>query len=234
MLEWKQWVLQYGKCSSTVILDHRRVADDDSKSKADARVRVDELPEALRRLSDVMLGINPSWDIFEWLEKRAIEELEIISMDLDAERLQMEQRMKRLDDILGRLPRDDVLRIDPNQRNLFDCFDLSIFGPVNHLAERAMQADVTEDEVVHPASSLLTFLPGEDEDDPLLAMTAQMVLMYIDDTIGGGAPYATSEGIFLQLIERGVNEDEIDEAIDHLLAKGSIYEIDDDCFIPEN
>ena len=32
--------------------------------------------------------------------------------------------------------------------------------------------------------------------------------------------------------EHGVAPDEIDEAIDHLLAIGALVEIDDDCFIP--
>jgi len=229
-------MLLVGKCSSTVILHSGEVADDDTNSRAGARIRVDDLPEALQRLSDVMLGINPSWDLYEWLEKRAIEELDIISLDLESERLQTEQRLKRLDDLVGRMMQgNDVLRIDPNQKNLFDCFDLSIFGPVNHLAERALTADAAnENEDIHPAHSLLTYLPGEDEDDPLLAMSAQMVLMFIDDVIGAGAGYATTEDIFTKLIGSGIDEHEIDEAIDHLLSKGSIHEIDDDCFITEN
>ena len=227
----------YGKCSSTVIIDSGGVADDDSNSRAGAKIRVDDLPESLQRLSDVMLGINPSWNLYQWLEKRALEELEIISLDLEVERLQIEQRLKRLDDLVGRMTQNEnILRIDPNQRNLFDCFDLSVFGPINHLAERALHADVaaTEDEDIHPAHALLTFLPGEDEDDPLLAMSAQMVLMLIDDLVGKGAPFATTGDIFAKLIESGIDEHEIDAAIDHLLSKGTIHEIDDDCFIPEN
>ena len=42
---------------------------------------------------------------------------------------------------------------------------------------------------------------------------------------------ATLEAIFERMLEHGVEEEEIDEAIDYLLTTGGLIEVDDDCFI---
>jgi hypothetical protein len=42
---------------------------------------------------------------------------------------------------------------------------------------------------------------------------------------------ATLNVIFQRMTSHGVSEDEIDEAIDHLLSTGGIIEVDDDCFL---
>ena len=42
---------------------------------------------------------------------------------------------------------------------------------------------------------------------------------------------ATINVIFERMLEHGVEEEEIDEAIDYLLTTGGLIEVDDDCFI---
>jgi hypothetical protein len=55
--------------------------------------------------------------------------------------------------------------------------------------------------------------------------------MIIDGEIEKGEPVATLDVIFKRMSTLGVSEDEIDEAIDHLLSTGGIIEVDDDCFL---
>ena len=55
--------------------------------------------------------------------------------------------------------------------------------------------------------------------------------MIIDGEIEKGEPVATLNSIFQRMLSHGVSEDEIDEAIDHLLSTGAIIEVDDDCFL---
>jgi uncharacterized tellurite resistance protein B-like protein len=74
-------------------------------------------------------------------------------------------------------------------------------------------------------------LPDDQGDDPLLAVACQLVVMIIDGEIEKGEPMATLNVIFQRMTSHGVSEDEIDEAIDHLLSTGGIIEVDDDCFL---
>ena len=55
--------------------------------------------------------------------------------------------------------------------------------------------------------------------------------MIVDGEIEKGEPVATLEAIFERMLEHGVEEEEIDEAIDYLLTTGGLIEVDDDCFI---
>jgi hypothetical protein len=74
-------------------------------------------------------------------------------------------------------------------------------------------------------------MPDEECDDPLLAVTAQLMLMAAQDKIGRGSSWADLEDLFTPLLERGIIPEECDEALDHLLMTGQIHEIDDDCFV---
>ena len=74
-------------------------------------------------------------------------------------------------------------------------------------------------------------MPDDQGDDPLLAVACQLVVMIIDGEIEKGEPVATLDVIFKRMSALGVSENEIDEAIDHLLSTGGIIEVDDDCFL---
>ena len=55
--------------------------------------------------------------------------------------------------------------------------------------------------------------------------------MIVDGQIEKGEPVATIEVIFERMLEHGVEEEEIDEAIDYLLTAGGLIEVDDDWLI---
>ena len=65
----------------------------------------------------------------------------------------------------------------------------------------------------------------------MLAVACQLVVMIVDGEIEKGEPVATLEAIFERMLQHGVEEEEIDEAIDYLLTTGGLIEVDDDCFI---
>ena len=76
-------------------------------------------------------------------------------------------------------------------------------------------------------------MPGEPSDDPFLAITAQSILFEIHRIIGKGRDSAPLEMIAKTLLARKISEEEIEEALDHLLMQGEIHEVDDNCFIAE-
>ena len=138
----------------------------------------------------------------------------------------MEQRIHRLEAISKRIELEDVHEVPRGQTNLFDCFDLS--GPLKHLSNRIEE---TANEEMHPVGTFLNLMPDEGCDDPLLAVTAQLMLIAAQEKIGRGSSWADLEDLFTPLLERGIIQEECDEALDHLLMTGQIHEIDDDCFI---
>ena len=77
---------------------------------------------------------------------------------------------------------------------------------------------------------MTNYLPGEDTDDPLLAITAQHVLLQISNLMDENMGVAPAEKIFQELNARQINDDEINEAINYLLMQASIIEIDEDIF----
>ena len=121
--------------------------------------------------------------------------------------------------------------MDPRQRNLFDCFDIiERVIPEVDLSNNGTEEIENE---LHPAKSLLDYLPGEMSDDPLLAVVAQLVLLEMDSLIEKNAEMVTIETLCELLNERGISNEEVDEAIDHLLLTGAIHEVDEDCFVPD-
>jgi len=56
--------------------------------------------------------------------------------------------------------------------------------------------------------------------------------MAVDAELTGGEPVATLEAILEFTHHSNIEVEEVEEALDHLLAIGGLLEVDDDCFIP--
>ena len=201
---------------------------EDSRDKSERRLRLDQMPVAVKRLVDTMIGIDPNFEIEDWLIQKANEDLALIELDIERERKQLEQRIYRLESLAKRLAPEDIREVPKGQTNLFDCFDIPL--PLKHLTNRI--EDITDEEP-HPAGTFINLLPNDGCDDPLLAVTAQMMLIVAQEKVGKGASWIDLEDLFSPLLENGISQEECDEALDHLLITSQIHEIDDDCFIPD-
>ena len=201
---------------------------EDSRDKSGRRLRLDQMPVAVKRLVDTMIGIDPNFEIEDWLIQKANEDLALIELDIERERKQLEQRIYRLESLAKRLAPEDIREVPKGQTNLFDCFDIPL--PLKHLTNRI--EDITDEEP-HPAGTFINLLPNDGCDDPLLAVTAQMMLIVAQEKVGKGASWIDLEDLFSPLLENGISQEECDEALDHLLITSQIHEIDDDCFIPD-
>ena len=201
---------------------------DDSKDWGESKLRVEEMPISVQKLVDAMLSIDPHFTIESWLEEKAIEDLNLIKSDINREKIQLEQRLYRLQNIVNKLDPVDIREVPNGQTNLFDCFDIP--ESFKHISERIDDSNYEEP---HPAGTFLNLFPNDDCDDPLLAVTAQMMLIFIQEKTGKGASWVEIADIYKPMIENGVSIEECDEAIDHLLVTGQIHEIDDDCFIAD-
>ena len=209
---------------------HHKVSEGD--------IAVDQMPEMVQRLVEVMRGVNPTWGLEKWLTEQAALALELISIDLSREKVIIEQRLHRLEAIGRRLDVLDDQDNDPFQRNIFDCFDLEVDPSLNGLGKRTANSEDSieltrnAEIVMHPANNFLELLPDEESDDPLLAVVCQMLLIHVETELSQGQQCATLETIFKHLNSSGISPEEIDEALDHLLMNGTLIEIDDDCFVP--
>ena len=67
--------------------EHNIMAED-SRDKSERRLRVDQLPLAVKRLVDTMIGIDPNFEIEDWLIQKANEDLALIQLDIQRERRQ--------------------------------------------------------------------------------------------------------------------------------------------------
>lgn len=201
---------------------------DDSKDWGESKLRVEEMPISVQKLVDAMLSIDPHFSIESWLEEKAKEDLNLIKSDINREKIQLEQRLYRLQNIVNKLDPVDIREVPNGQTNLFDCFDIP--ESFKHISERIDDSNYEEP---HPAGTFLNLFPNDDCDDPLLAVTAQMMLIFIQEKTGKGASWVEIADIYKPMIENGVSIEECDEAIDHLLVTGQIHEIDDDCFIAD-
>ena len=201
---------------------------EDNRDQSERRLRIDQMPIAVKRLVDAMIGIDPHFKIEDWLIRKAKEDLALLETDLEREKLQLKQRINRLEAIAKRLAPEDIRETPEGQTNLFDCFDIPL--PLRHLANRVEEI---VDEEPHPAGTFINLLSDDECDDPLLAVTAQMMLIVAQEKVGRGANWISLEDLFSPLTNNGISADECNEALDHLLIKGKIHEIDDDCFIPD-
>ncbi|HIF91170.1 MAG TPA: hypothetical protein EYQ58_06535 [Candidatus Poseidoniales archaeon] len=209
---------------------------EDVSNNSEKQIHLNSLPDEVQRLADTMAGIEPDWDIKQWMIDQANMTLDIISMDLNRERLTIEQRLHRVNSIAQRLEPLSDGEIDPDQRNLFDCFDLNDAHGIRGLGQRAAepneQLPVELDDATHPANAFLNFLPDDHGDDPLLAIACQLMLFVVESVMAKGEPVATLDSIYDGMTEHGVNVEETEEALEHLLTTGGLVEVDDDCFIP--
>jgi len=194
-----------------------RPQDDGSGSP---RIDVRSLPDSVARLWETMLRLDPSWDLSEWLDKCATDELELVEGHLGRERLRLEQRLHRIETLVKRLRRQrEVVErstwTDPNQRNLFDVYEKDASGAVSDDDEGMAAVDY---------GSL-----GID-DDPLLAIVAEHVLSIIEKALEGGSNQVHFDSLVDELDTVGIRADEVDEAVAWLLQRRVITELEQDCF----
>ena len=196
---------------------------DPEENASGPRIDVRNLPESVSHLWEAMLRQNPSWDLFKWLDERASEELELLESHLGRERLRTEQRLHRIENLSKQMKRRrENSRLahtkDPNQKNLFDVYNLS------DNEKPKLSGDEIETEPLIDLGSLSA------DDDPLLAYVSQKILMAIEDSnlLGEGLHF---DEILRLLQSPVITSDDIDESISWLLQKREIVEIERDVFI---
>ena len=196
---------------------------DPEENASGPRIDVRNLPESVSHLWEAMLRQNPSWDLSKWLDERASEELELLESHLGRERLRTEQRLHRIENLSKQMKRRrENSRLahtkDPNQKNLFDVYNLS------DNEKPKLSGDEIETEPLIDLGSLSA------DDDPLLAYVSQKILMAIEDSnlLGEGLHF---DEILRLLQSPVITSDDIDESISWLLQKREIVEIERDVFI---
>jgi len=186
------------------------------------RIDVSTLPESVVQLWETMLRLDPRWDLSDWLDNRATEELELVEVHLGRERLRVEQRLHRIEALVRRLKRkreaaQGTSWTDPHQRNLFD-----VYEPSNEIRTK----ENCDSEEVVPLVDLGAL--GSD-DDPLLAIVSEHIMNAIEESgsSNGGVHF---EVIIDTLEPLGIRADEIDEALSWLLQRRMVIEIEQDVF----
>ena len=170
-----------------------------------------------------MLRLDPSWDLADWLDERANEELGLVEGHLGRERLRLEQRLHRLETLVKRLKRQrEVVErttwTDPNQRNLFDVFEKG---------EVVEKVEVDEGLEGLPAVDFGSLEAG---DDPLLAIVAEHVISIIEKASDENPEPVHFDSLLEELTPLGIRADEVDEAVAWLLQRTAIVELDEDAF----
>ena len=192
------------------------------EGKGGPKIDIRTLPESVSLLWESMLRKNPNWDLSNWLDERANEELELLESHLGRERLRYEQRLHRIENLSKQMRRrresiGGSAISDPKQRNLFD-----VYEPTNK--EGLSEESETE---IGPLVDLGNLSTG---DDLLLAYTSQKILIAIEDSSGRGEGLHFDE--IVRLLESpGINSEDIDEAISWLLQNKEIIEIERDVFV---
>ena len=196
-----------------------RPQDDGSGSP---RIDVRSLPDSVARLWETMLRLDPSWDLSEWLDKCATDELELVEGHLGRERLRLEQRLHRIETLVKRLRRQREVTerstwSDPNQRNLFDVYEKDV-------------SDAVSDEVEDEGVAAVDYGSLDIDDDPLLAIVAEHVLSIIEEALEEGSNQVHFDSLVNELDAVGIRTDEIDEAVAWLLQRRVITELEQDSF----
>ena len=186
------------------------------------RIDVRSLPESVARLWETMLRLDPSWNLSEWLDERAPEELELVESHLGSARLRLEQRMHRIETLVKRLRRQrEVVErstwMDPHQKNLFDVYE-------KDAEEAGLEQIETEGEAAVDFGSLDT------DDDPFLAIVSEHILGLIEESIESGEEQLHFDRLVAELEGFGIRTDEIDEAVAWLLHRRVIIELEQDSF----
>tara|TARA_B100001146_G_scaffold58135_1_gene51086 strand:- start:821 stop:1432 length:612 start_codon:yes stop_codon:yes gene_type:complete len=187
------------------------------------RIDIRALPDSVARLWETMLRLDPSWDLADWLDERANEELGLVEGHLGRERLRLEQRLHRLETLVKRLKRQrEVVErttwTDPNQRNLFDVFEKG---------EVVEKVEVDEGLEGLPAVDFGSLEAG---DDPLLAIVAEHVISIIEKASDENPEPVHFDSLLEELIPLGIRADEVDEAVAWLLQRSVIVELGEDAF----
>ena len=186
------------------------------------RIDVRSLPESVARLWETMLRLDPSWDLFDWLDRRATEELELVESHLGRERLRLEQRLHRIETLVKRLRRQrEVVErstwMDPHQKNLFDIYEKGGDG-------------VRSEEVEEEGEAAVDFGSLDVDDDPFLAIVSEHILGLIEESIESGDEQLHFDRLVAKLEGFGIRSDEIDEAVAWLLHRRVIIELEEDSF----
>ncbi len=187
------------------------------------KIDVRTLPESVSILWESMLRQNPKWDLSNWLDERATEELELLESHLGREKLRFEQRLHRIENLANQMKRrreresSPTVR-DPGQMNLFD-----IYGSSRYVDSEKSQSN---DEVL----PLVDFGALGAEDDPILAYVSQKILIAIEDSCSKGEGLHFDHIVSL-LHSPVISSDDIDESISWLLQKREIIEIERDVFV---
>ena len=187
------------------------------------RIDIRALPDSVARLWETMLRLDPSWDLADWLDERANEELGLVEGHLGRERLRLEQRLHRLETLVKRLKRQrEVVErttwTDPNQRNLFDVFEKG---------EVVEKVEVDEGLEGLPAVDFGSLEAG---DDPLLAIVAEHVISIIEKASDENPEPVHFDSLLEELVPLGIRADEVDEAVAWLLQRSVIVELGEDAF----
>ena len=196
-------------------------------SDGDERPRLDAstLPEEVQRLWETMLRLDPNWDMRAWMIDRAAEELRLVGANLSREKIRFEQRISRIEALSARINREQSQdSIDSHQCNLFDDFG----GDVD-VKEETVEDD--EEWNPHPAAAHIGYLSDDGGDDPLLAVCAQSILLCVEDAGSRNSLPVTLEEIGLTLSPRGIDTEELVEALEWLLEQGKIIEVEENVFI---
>ncbi len=137
--------------------------------------------------------------------------------------MRIEQRISRLEALSNRIGNDIELdRKGTRQSNLFDMFDT---GGV----PTEIQDDYDSWEP-HPAYAHLTYLQDDSGDDPLLAICAQAVLLHLENELATGDAFVSLENLGIALTPRGIDSEDLVEAIEWLLEQGIIIEVEENEF----
>ena len=201
----------------------RQPSDRDERPRLDASA----LPEEVQRLWETMLRLDPNWDMHAWLSERAQEEMKLVEANLGREKMRLEQRISRIEALANRIGRErELSEEDPNQCNLFDLFG-SESAPVK---EETEQEETWEP---HPAAVHIGYLSDDAGDDPLLAVCAQSILLQLEEAAASDLLPVSLESLGEELIPRGIESDELVEALEWLLEQGRLVEVEENEFILE-
>ena len=186
------------------------------------RIDVRSLPESVARLWETMLRLDPSWDLSEWLDEQATDQLELVESHLGRERLRLEQRLHRIETLVKRLRRQrEVVErstwMDPHQKNLFDVYE-----------KDAQEEDSLQTEGEGEAA--VDFGSLDADDDPFLAIVSEHILGLIEESVQNGEEQLHFDRLVAELESFGIRTDEIDEAVAWLLHRRVIIELEEDSF----
>ena len=186
------------------------------------RIDVRSLPESVARLWETMLRLDPSWDLSEWLDEQATDQLELVESHLGRERLRLEQRLHRIETLVKRLRRQrEVVErstwMDPHQKNLFDIYE-----------KDAQEEDSLQTEGEGEAA--VDFGSLDADDDPFLAIVSEHILGLIEESVQNGEEQLHFDRLVAELESFGIRTDEIDEAVAWLLHRRAIIELEEDSF----